>query len=186
MNHFHHRDVVVTEKLDGESTTIYADGYVHARSIDGRGHVSQTWVRALAARVAHNIPEGWRICGENVYARHSISYDRLGTFFYVFGIYDENNMCLSWDRMMDWAEVLGFQTVPVLYRGEWDEPAVKSCYTGESRVGQESEGYVIRMADSFHYEDFSANVAKFVRANHVQTDIHWKSVPIVPNTLNSK
>lgn len=60
-------DVVVTEKLDGENTTLYADG-LHARSIDGRHHPSRDWVKAAHGRVAWTIPEGWRICGENMYA----------------------------------------------------------------------------------------------------------------------
>jgi hypothetical protein len=30
---FDGREVVVTEKLDGENTTIYADGHSHARSV---------------------------------------------------------------------------------------------------------------------------------------------------------
>lgn len=36
------------------------------------------------------------------------------------------------------------------------------------------EGYVVRISDSFHYDDFSKSVAKCVRAGHVgSTDDHW-------------
>ena len=31
---FDKQPVVITEKMDGENTTIYADGYIHARSLD--------------------------------------------------------------------------------------------------------------------------------------------------------
>ena len=39
------REVVVTEKLDGENTTIYADGHCHARSVASGYHPTRTWVR---------------------------------------------------------------------------------------------------------------------------------------------
>ena len=45
---FEGHEVVVTEKLDGENTTIYADGHTHARSLSSGYHPTRTWVRALA------------------------------------------------------------------------------------------------------------------------------------------
>lgn len=182
--HFEGEEVVVTEKCDGENTTIYGDGYCHARSLDSRTHESQTWVRRLASTLIGNLPEGWRVCGENLYAQHSLGYDRLSSFFYVFAIYDESNRCLSWDETVEWATLLGLETVPVLYRGVWDETAVKACYTGKSALGNEGEGYVVRVTRAFSYEDFSRSLAKFVRANHVvEGSAHWRSKSIVPNKL---
>ena len=181
---FYGKEVVVTEKLDGENTTIYDDGYVHARSLDSRSHESQAWVRALAARLRHDIPRGWRVCGENMFAKHSLSYDKLATYFYVFAIYDENNYCLSWDDTVQWASLMGLTTVPTLYRGPWNEVRVRACYTGKSRVGREGEGYVVRVASGFPYRAFSRSLAKFVRADHVQPDAkHWKLQRVVPNKI---
>lgn len=186
VSHLEGCDVVVTEKMDGENTTIYSDGYLHARSLDGRSHPSQAYVRALAAQVGPNIPQGWRVCGENVYARHSLGYDNLSNYFYVFAIYDEHNVCLSWEDTEDWAALLDLPTVPIRYEGLWDEEAIKACYDGTSAFGNEGEGYVVRIADCFPYEAFSRSVAKFVRANHVQEgSAHWKLQTVVPNTLKS-
>ena len=42
-----------------------------------------------------------------------------------------------------------------------------------STFGDTKEGVVIRKTSSFNNEDFSKNVCKYVRANHVQTDEHW-------------
>ena len=176
------REVVVTEKLDGENTTIYGGGYTHARSLDSRGHVSRDWVRALAGQVGHNIPDGWRVCGENCFAKHSIGYDKLASYFYCFGIYD-GDTCLSWDETVDYATELELEMVPVLYRGIWDAELVKAAWTGRSAFGAVSEGYVVRLASAFRYENFSQSVAKFVRANHVQTDTHWMHQAIVANGL---
>jgi RNA ligase len=69
---FQGREVVVTEKMDGENTSLYRNG-LHARSLDSRHHPSRDWIKAWHGGIAHHIPEGWRLCGENVYARHSIA-----------------------------------------------------------------------------------------------------------------
>ncbi len=73
-------DVVVTEKLDGENTTLYHD-YLHARSIDSKSHPSRDWIKRFHAKVRYDIPEDFRICGENMYAKHSIFYDALTTYY---------------------------------------------------------------------------------------------------------
>jgi hypothetical protein len=117
-----------------------------------------------------------RICGENMYATHSIYYDELTGFFYVFGIYeelDDIDVCDSWDKTEQICARLGLRTVPVLYRGPWNEAAIKSCMTGVSKFGKTQEGYVVRNAKEFLASDFQNNVAKFVRAHHVQTDEFW-------------
>ena len=182
-DHFNGREVVVTEKLDGENTTLYADGTCHARSLDSKAHPARTWVRAFAATVGRDIPQGWRVCGENLYARHSIGYDALPTFFMVFGIYDDKDRCLSWDETVEWCSLLGLNTVPVRYRGVWDEKAVKACHTGTSSFGGVQEGYVVRVAESFGYDDFDVSAAKFVRQNHVTTGNHWMHATVVPNKV---
>lgn len=64
------KQVLVTEKLDGECTTLYKD-YSHARSLDSNHHPSRDWVKRFHSEIAHNIPEGWRVCGENVFAKHN-------------------------------------------------------------------------------------------------------------------
>ena len=65
------KEVVLTQKIDGENTTIYPD-YHHARSIDSSYHPSRTWIRKLAKDVGYLLKDDERICGENVAAKHSI------------------------------------------------------------------------------------------------------------------
>jgi hypothetical protein len=181
---FEGREVVVTVKLDGENTTLYRD-YLHARSLDSSSHESQAWVRALQATVGHLIPEGWRIAGENLYAKHSIHYRNLDTYFYIYSIWDEKNRALSWDETEEWAALLGLQTVPVLYRGPWDETLIRNL-VADTHDGDPCEGYVVRTAAGFDYPEFRTHVAKFVRAGHVTTDQHWKSQAVTPNLLRKK
>jgi len=178
-------EVVVTEKMDGECTTMYRD-YLHARSVDGVSHSSRDRVRSLHGAIAHDIPEGWRLCGENLYAVHSISYGGLPSHFLLFSIWDGQNRCVSWDETMLWAELLGLHVVPVLYQGLWDRSAVRLLDdVSESQFGGEREGYVVRRADRFHYKAFRRSVAKYVRRGHVTTNDHWLHKEVVVNKLRT-
>jgi hypothetical protein len=182
VDHFLNKEVIVTEKLDGENTSLYLD-HIHARSMESNPHPSRTWVKQLHGCIRHEIPEGYRICGENLFAKHSIHYRNLPTYFFVIGVYGPDNICLSWDDTKEWCELLGLHTVPELYRGPWDENVIKGLWKGISTYGGEGEGYVVRTAAAFHYDQFWHSVAKYVRASHVQTSQHWMTEKIVPNLL---
>lgn len=162
--------VVVTEKMDGENTTLYSD-YIHARSIDGRSHPSRDWVKQFWSGISADIPEGWRVCGENLYAKHSIHYANLPTYFMGFSIWNERNVCLSWGETLEWFALMGITPVHVLYDGIFDEKAIRVLWNGK-QWGQ-NEGYVVRLADQFGYGEFRHKAAKFVRKGHVQTAKHW-------------
>jgi hypothetical protein len=165
--------------MDGENTTLYRDG-LHARSTVYSPHPGRSWVRSLHAAIKHHIPENWRICGENVYARHSIRYEDLESFFLVFSIW-EGDVCLSWDDTLEWSAILGLCTVPMLFEGSWDLEFVENF--SSTLDEQKQEGYVVRLADSFESSEFSTSVCKWVRADHVQTEEHWMRKTVVPNGL---
>ncbi len=178
---FEGKDVVITEKLDGENTSLYTD-YYHARSTESRSHPSQDWCKNFHSQIKHDIPRGWRICGENMYSKHSIAYDKLDSFFYGFSIWNDKNVCLSWHETVEWFNLLGIATVPILYTGQFDATIAKDVFTALDTNTQ--EGYVIRIAEAFDYLNFKNSVAKCVRKDHVMTVQHWKyGQPIVPNLL---
>lgn len=181
MDHFAGKNVVVTEKMDGENTSIYRN-HIHARSTSSGDHPSRSWVKALQGRVSHHLPEGWRVCGENLFARHSITYGNLPSYFLTFSIWDEQNRCLDWGSTVEWCQLLDLEHVPVLYQGVYDEKAIQASWEPQ-KDGEESEGYVIRLYDSFAYKDFEKSIAKYVRKNHVQSDSHWMFQEVVPNKL---
>jgi hypothetical protein len=164
-------DVVVTAKMDGENTTLMRS-CLHARSLEWEPHPSRTMVKALHARVARDIPEGWRVCGENLQAVHSIRYANLPDLFLVFSVWDERNRCLPWAETVEWASLLDLATVPVLYRGPWDEAVVRGLHA-PTLGGDPCEGYVARPEEGFPYADFKRRVGKYVRAGHVQTGPDW-------------
>ncbi len=70
-------EVVVLEKLDGECTSIYPDGYMHARSTTYSPHPSRDRLKARAPMLAMGLSEGEILLGENLYAQHSIHYTDL-------------------------------------------------------------------------------------------------------------
>tara|TARA_Y100000310_G_C20667207_1_gene808236 strand:+ start:161 stop:832 length:672 start_codon:yes stop_codon:yes gene_type:complete len=181
-DHFAGMQVVVSEKLDGEGASLYRN-FIHARSLSGRDHFSRHWVKGLHGEIKDAIPEGWRICGENMFAKHSIFYKELPSYFIVFGIYNNKNKCLSVDEMIFWCKSLRLEYVPILYDGLYDEKKIRACFTGQSRFGGLQEGYVVRNMDLFHYDDFQGNVAKYVRPSHVQTSEFWLHQKIIPNQL---
>lgn len=172
---FRDKRVIITEKRDGENTTMTKE-YIHARSLDSIDHESRHFVKSIWSNIKHNIPNNWRICGENLYAKHSIFYDNLVSYFEVFNIW-QNKTCLSWDDTVLFCELLELSHVPVLYDGIFTETCLPKINT------EKQEGYVIRIASEFNYDNLHENMAKFVRKNHVQTNDHWLYTKIIPNKL---
>lgn len=175
------KEVVVTIKMDGENTTWYGDG-LHPRSLIMDGHPSRDMVKSMHGEVAHNIPVNWRICGENLYAQHSIVYNDLESYFQVFSIW-EDDVCLDWESTEKYCKELGLVTVPVIYKGIYVRDIIEWIY---KTFEKEHEGYVIRLASSFKFEDFTKSLAKYVRPNHIQTDEHWMNKKVEPNGLREK
>ena len=177
------RNLVATVKMDGENTTLYSD-YVHARSLDSVNHPSRTWIKALHGRIAHEIPDGWRICGENLYAKNSIHYHHLKDYFYVFSIWNEKNEALCWEDTIEYCNMLGLHTVPVFQTGITCESIVQEAFDKFCSIyPDEVEGYVLRVVDKIPYHLFKTLTAKYVRANHVHTDKFWMTQPVVPNKI---
>lgn len=172
-------DLVVTEKMDGENTTIHSAGS-HARSPDSRYHPSRDWLKAFAAGISPYLAEGERIVGENLYARHSVAYDALPSYFLGFAwIIDDEIQ--SWDLTLARFEELGIQPVSMLYRGAYRSGLFDDLAQALDLTRQ--EGFVARIAASFPESDMPKRVGKYVRAGHVQTETHWMKAELIPNRL---
>jgi len=187
------RDIVITEKLDGENTCISQFG-LYARSHSAP--TNNPWAKHLIPlweRHKNQLGD-LEIFGENLYAVHSIEYRKLDNHFYVFGVRDGGKTWLSWEEVKFWAGVLELPVVPVLFEGRVQtgreqEKLVRALASGRgsfdpydapdptsSILSTEQtimEGLVSRPSESFSVEDFSALVSKYVRKNHVSTDEHW-------------
>ncbi len=167
------RKVVITLKMDGENTTLYND-YIHARSIHSKYHWSRTWIKNFHANIASLIDDDMRVVVENLYATHSIEYTDLINYCYGLSVW-KNLRCLSWDQTLDVLEILEIPHAPVIYQGMYNDQVILDIIDNLDLT--KNEGFVVRAFDEFHYKNFNKNVAKFVRANHIQTDEHWINSP---------
>lgn len=179
---FEGEQVIITEKMDGEGTTMYHD-HIHARSLDSGHHPSRDWIKGFWSSIKYEIPDDMRICGENMYAEHSISYDNLESYFLGFSIW-RGDVCLDWATTMEWFELLGITPVPVMFQGKYNSEHVEGLWEGMNPKTQ--EGYVVRFSRSFLRSEFSTSIGKFVRRGHVQTDQLWMLKEVVPNKLREK
>jgi hypothetical protein len=181
MSHFERKRVIVTEKMDGENTTLY-NGFIHARSINSGSHPSRNWVKGFWGKMNWEIPDRWRICGENLFARHTVAYENLQSYFLGFSIWNEKNECLDWDQTLQYFDILDIEPVPVLYDGIYDEDLLKRMKPD----GIKSEGWIVRLADSFLYKDFKWSVAKYIGKDFVIPHGKWSCGNIVENGLKSE
>ncbi len=172
-------ELVVTEKMDGENTTIHSAG-THARSPDSRYHPSRDWLKSFAAGVSLHLAADERIVGENLYARHSIGYEALPSFFMGFS-WIVAGQVQPWDATMDRFAALGITPVPVLYRGAYSDGLFKDLADGLDLARQ--EGFVARVAAGFDEAEMPQRMGKYVRAGHVQSEVHWMAAEMVPNRM---
>lgn len=171
-------EIVITEKLDGENTGMTDKG-VYARS--HAAFTTSPWSREVRLihkmKVEDQLGDGVFLFGENMEGIHSIEYTNLDSYFYIFGVRD-NNIWIPWNQVEEYSYLLDIPTVPVLFRGVVNsvkelKDLVEDLVSKPSKLGGPIEGVVVRNAGMFHNDDFADNVMKWVRKGHVQTDEHW-------------
>jgi hypothetical protein len=177
--------IIHTEKLDGENNCMSQHG-VFARS-----HAAPTtspWTSALRERwsLIKNDLGNLEIFVENLYAIHSIEYQKIEDHYFVFAIRQED-LWLSWEEVKFYASMFDFRIVPELmtvipkdettFRDDVlrlvDERSVFDSYDIDSKFTCTREGVVSRNAASYSINEFAQNVFKYVRKGHVKTDAHW-------------
>ena len=100
------REIWVSEKMDGESTTGYYPGVMHARSLDSAHNETRDWIKSMMTGMGYQFPRGWRFVFENVAYYHSINYRSLPSFAYLLMIWNEQNVRLAYDDICEWADKL--------------------------------------------------------------------------------
>lgn len=183
--HFVGKDIVITEKLDGGNTCLWG-GEVYARSVAAPSR--DGWMAMVRKHHAWKVAHATRLSfyGEDLYGIHSIEYDALPedrTFnlFAIFGLDDKDHdhRVFSWESVETLGRYYNLPVAPLAYTGKFHSVEAitqwfKEVLKKPSHFGPEKEGFVMRIADGFPLSEFSQNVCKYVRANHVQTDQHWR------------
>ena len=96
--------------------------------------------------------------------------------FYLFGV-RRVSTCewLAWDEVTALAQALELPHAPVWWRGTLKDPSQLKALLRRAGAAPSAlsscagEGFVVRLAASFRDDAFERSVAKYVRANHVQT-----------------
>lgn len=175
IDHLINKNIVLLEKLDGENTSMYHDK-IHARSEDSENHDSRNWVKGFWGKIRHLIPKDVQIVGENMYAKHSIYYNKLSNYFYGFAAIKGNEF-LGWVDTVRLFDKIGIEPVPTLSFGPLTVDYIRRLLLNpkfKPSFSEEIEGYILRPIENFSVTEFDKYVLKYVRKNHVQTDIHWK------------
>ncbi|WMJ72286.1 RNA ligase family protein [Cytophagaceae bacterium ABcell3] len=179
------KEVIHTEKLDGENTClnkygVFARSHVAPTAHPWAGYLKQKW-----EIIKYDLGD-LEFFGENLYAIHSIRYIELPEHFFVFGI-REKDRWLSWEETCFYSSLLDFPVVPVLkkvcpldrkaFENEILALVKKPGVFGTEDVVTESpctmEGIVTRNMGGYSTSSFMHNVFKYVRKGHVKTTEHW-------------
>lgn len=171
--------VVLLEKLDGQNTVLTSEGIYSRNMMDKAvgptfNHLLLQWVTIKDKLYEWNV----QIMGENLYAVHSIEYNSLNAWYYIFGARNLNGNFHSWDVTEKYSGSVGFPTVPVLdiFTPESEQELynrINELMATPSQLGGIKEGIVIRKYDHFSDEDFPYCVVKYVRKDHVASEKHW-------------
>ena len=133
--------------------------------------------KALYSSFAERVDPDLQLFGENMSAVHSIEYDELGSHFYLFSVRRASSgEWFAWDNVVALARTLEVPHAPVWWRGrltglEQLEAMLRRAASEPSAVATHpGEGFVVRMTAAYTDEMFTRAVAKYVRANHMQTE----------------
>lgn len=180
--------ISVEEKMDGANTAIIRNkrGWTlqKRRGLADEGVHQQfsffwNWARHNEEKIM-NIPIGWIVYGELMYAKHNIYYDELPSYWLVFDIWNKRKY-LRADERNQVAEELGFQAVPLLYFGNerinpFDFMYKKSRYSKDL-----AEGIVIK---NYRKQTRGKLVRKeFIK--QLEEEDHWLNQKLVRNKISA-
>lgn len=186
-------EVVLEEKLDGANLgfSVSVDGVLRAQNrgqylpqpFHGQFARLGPWLAAHEDKLFDALGSHLVAFGEWCAARHSLDYELLPDWWFVFDVYDRaTGQFWSTARRNAWAADLGLVTVPRLHAGHVDMHRLREwVHTKHSQFRQgHLEGLIIRRENA----DWLEQRAKLVRADFTQTiETHWRSRPLAWNRV---
>lgn len=79
------------------------------------------------------LPQEYKIIGRNLKKGNILFIE----WFEVISIFDENNVCLSWEEIEFYCKLLNFRMIQVIWKGIWDLDFIKN-------LNNKQEGYILR------------------------------------------
>lgn len=181
-------NVIHTEKLDGENTCINGYGVFSRSHAAPTTHPWSSYLKEKHSLIKKDLElNDIEIFGENLYATHSIKYTDLTEHFFVFGVRCLDKW-LSWEEVKFYADFYEYNVVPelsskkskdeLIYKKDILElvkqPSIFGSIDNYTNEPCSREGIVTRNILEYSVDDFSKNVFKYVRKNHVKTDEFWQ------------
>ncbi len=188
---FLQHELIVEEKIDGANLGISFDGSgeVHVQNrgtylskpYQGQWKKLDEWLSLKLDRFFDVLHDQYILFGEWCFARHSVIYDSLPSWFVGFDIYDKQNRQFLSCRMRNnlFRQMKICQT-PLLGRGRFSLLELKALFKKSLFSKTASEGLYLRYDKGI----WLGARAKLVRPEFVQAiEIHWSRNGIIPNKL---
>lgn len=144
--------VAVEEKMDGANVGIirHKKGFHLQKrgSLVGQSEHEQFGFFHNWANVQHytkimNVPPGFLIYGELLYAVHSIYYDKLPDYVLIFDVMEDGEF-LSYNDRIEFCKKYEFHSVPLIDYGHHTKETVMKLVPKESAYGEMAEGIVVK------------------------------------------
>jgi hypothetical protein len=196
--------LIVEEKLDGTNVGIHftsrgrmvlqCRGHEISEGMHPQYDLFKQWTSVKRPVLEAMLQDRFILYGEWLYAKHSVHYRKLPHYFFEFDIYDKDaSQFLDLDTRLRMLEGTGFQTVPVIHRGEVrraDLPALIGVSAFDSAFENPMTGKTDHLMEGIYVRTeargFVTGRAQMVRPEFVEKvkqSEHWQSQAMVPNQL---
>jgi len=179
--------IEITEKMDGANVAIIRGNnnkwvLQKRRGLAEQGVHAQysffwNWARHNEEKIL-KIPNGWKVYGELMYAKHNIYYDELPSYFLVFDIWDGREY-LHYDNRIFFIKEFGFQHVPILYYGNEKIDVDSFMYIKSACSSNLAEGIVIKN----YKKQIRGKLVRPEFMKDLEEDDHWATKAVKRNKL---
>lgn len=184
--------ICLTEKIDGANCGLIRtkDGF---RFQKRGGLVGQSEHPQFGALIAWgqlnydklmSVPENSIIYGEWAFAKHTIYYDKLPSYFLAFSWFDtKTNEHKHWSDLEELCEKIGLHTVPFIAQGHFAKDELFDNIPDPSAYGSEpAEGLVVYN----HKQQMRGKIVREEFVKEMEESDHWTKYDMVKNKLIDK
>lgn len=181
--------VIITEKMDGANVGIirYRDtfhlqkrGSLVGDSEHAQFNFFKAWSYNNYDKIMQ-IPKGTVLYGELMYAKHTIFYDRLPSYFLAFAWLNKgNNKYYKWEEMKNLCDNIGLHTVPLIHQGYVDRMELFDMIPKVSSYGSMmAEGIVVWN----HKKGMRGKVVRPEFQKSMDDEGYWMRRPVTQNEV---
>ncbi|HEB69713.1 MAG TPA: DNA ligase [Desulfobulbus sp.] len=185
--------LIVEEKIDGANLGISFDkggnlllqnrgGYLD-KPFTGQWKKLPDWLHVKADLLFDALEDRLILFGEWCYARHSVSYSKLPSWFLGFDVLEKKTRNFWPVKKRDnLLKKAGIPAVPLLANGHFSFPELEELLACSKLSSEPAEGIYLR----YERDGRLVSRAKLVRPAFIQAvNEHWSKSQIRPNTLVS-